>query len=146
MAVTTVQIKSATVKIAGTDHAAQFRNVTLTTETNDPGTGDRTLDGSVIPSAATYTDKVTGTVVQDWPAPGGGLIGYADTHRGEWVAIEVKSIDPAGTTFTGKVRLDPLDRTLDPNETATADVDWSLTDYVPTYPAPAAPLADDDGA
>jgi hypothetical protein len=137
VSVITAKVAAATFTIDGTDYAAQILNLTLTVE-DTAGTEDRkTLDGSAIPSASSYTDRLTGQVVQDWPAPLGGLIGHSRiaANRGKVVPFVVTSVNPAGYSATGTVQMAPLDLTLDGNDTAESGIDWKILTIAETYPA-----------
>lgn len=143
MAVTVIQNAQATVKIDGKDYSAQVKNLTLTVDTSSDGGGESTLSGDKIPESTTFQDKMTGTVVQDWPAPSGGLIGATriPANRGKVVPFEITAVQPAGYSATGTLTLTPLDLTIDPNGRAESDVEWSIVTIAETYPT-AAPLDD----
>lgn len=146
--VVTAKVAEATVTIDGTEHGCQIIDLVLTAN-DTSGTEDRkTLCGASIPSAATFEDRLTGTVVQDWPAPGGGLIGHTRTpdNRGKVVPFTIATVTPPGYTATGTVQLAPLDLSLNPNETAEAGLDWKIVSLTETYPAPAAATHDDPDA
>jgi hypothetical protein len=137
MTVVTAKVAAATFTIDGKDYAAQILNLTLTVE-DTAGTEDRkTLDGSAIPSASSFTDRLTGQVVQDWPAPLGGLIGHSriTANRGKVVPFVLTSTNPAGYSATGTVQMSPLDLTLDGNDTAESAIDWKIITIAETYPA-----------
>lgn len=148
MAITTVSLKSATFKIDPTtpaptgtptysgDYSAQLIDVKLTVDSSGGKSNRKTLSGDVIPESLTFTDQLQGTVLQDWPAVGGGLIGLSrdPAHRGGTFAFQVTSVDPAGYTATGVVQMTPLDLDLNPNDTAEAKLDWKITTLAETYP------------
>lgn len=141
MTVVTAKVAAATFTVDGKDYAAQILNLTLTVEDNSGDENRKTLDGSAIPSASSYTDRLTGTLVQDWPAPEGGLIGHSriTANRGKVVPFVLTSVTPAGYSATGTVQIQPLDLTLDGNETAESAIDWKIITLAETYPAAAAP-------
>jgi hypothetical protein len=144
VAVTFIQDARATFTLDGTEYGCQLKNVTLSVEVDGGGSTERVLCGDAIPDPLTFTDRLAGTIVQDWPAPGGGLIGHTRqaANRGKVVSFTLTSTSPAGYTATGKVQLTPLPVTIDPNAPAEADFDWKMTELTETYPAPAALSSD----
>lgn len=145
MALTTITNARATFTVDGDSYEAQLKNVTVTTDSSGGGTGDKTLSGETIPDPLTFVDRLTGTYVQDWTAPAGGLVGFSREHRGEVVDVELESV-PAAYKLVGTIQLTPLDVTLDPNAPAESSIDWQLITADETWPAAApAPLeADED--
>lgn len=141
MALTVVQNARATFVLDGSTFTAQLKNVTMTTDANGGGQGEKTLSGETIPDPLTFVDRITGTVVQDWPAAGGGLIGFSrkTANRGKVVPFTLTAVEPAGYAATGTVQVTPLDLTIDPNGSAESAVDWQLITLDETYPAAAAP-------
>jgi hypothetical protein len=137
VSIVTARLKSATFVLDSTDHSAQIVDVTLTAEGSGGGSDRRTLSGELVPETETYADTLNGTVIQDWPAPGGGLIGHtrAVANRGKVVPFTLTSVDPAGYVATGTVKMSPLDLGLNPNETAEAALSWKIVTLDETYPA-----------
>lgn len=139
MSVVTAKVAHATFVLDGTDYSCQIVDMTLTAESSGGGSDRRTLCGDLVPETETYTDSLTGTVIQDWPAPGGGLIGHSrvPANRGKVVPFTLTSVDPVGYSATGTIQMTPLDLSLNPNETAESAVSWKITTLTETFPAPA---------
>jgi hypothetical protein len=138
VAVTIVQNVTATFELDGTDYSCQFLSLTLTTETSGEGDPEYVLCGEQLPGTLRFTDRITGTMIQDWPAPGGGLIGHTrqSANRGKVVPFTLTGTTGGKTvTATGKVQLTPLPLGFDPNGRAEADVSWRVTELAETYPA-----------
>lgn len=137
MSVVTARMAHATFTVDGKEYGCQIVDLTLGADKSGGDASRRTLCGDLIPEQATYADRLTGTVVQDWPAPGGGLIGFtrATANRGRVVPFTLTVTDPADTySATGTVQIDPLDVSINPNETAESDVDWTVVSLVETFP------------
>lgn len=141
MAVTVIQNARATFQLDGKDYGCQLKNVTLTVDVAGGGSGEKVLCGDSLPDPLTFSDKMTGTVVQDWPAPEGGLIGHTrlPANRGKVVPFTLTATAPAGYSATGKVQLTPLDLTIDPNGSAESAFTWTITELAETYPPAVAP-------
>lgn len=144
MALTYIKDARATFTLDGTEHGCQLKNITLSVDTEGGGATERVLCGDAIPETLTFTDRMSGTIVQDWPAPGGGLIGHtrAEANRGKVVPFVLTATSPAGYSATGTVQITPLPVTVDPNGSAEADFDWKVVSLTETYPS-AAPASSD---
>jgi hypothetical protein len=136
VAVTVIQDARATFQLDGKEYACQLKNVTLTVEVGGGGDAERVLCGDALPDPLTFADRMTGTVIQDWPAPGGGLIGHTrlPANRGKVVDFTLTATSPSGYVATGKIQITPLDLTIDPNGRAESDVSWKITELTETYP------------
>lgn len=92
------------------------------------------LCGSRVASAADYTASISGTVLLDLADPD-SIFYYSQAHKGEQAYLEYVPNTDVGMEISGFVTMDPLGISGDMGANATADFEWSFTEY-PTITPP----------
>lgn len=148
MAIVESRLKDGTLKVGTApdefDISCQLTNVRYTASYSDDGDAVETLCGDKI-AAGEKNDGGTlaGTFIQDWTAPTDmSAILYLMEHDLQEVDYTYTP-NPAGATFTGKLRLKLPGEFLggDINTRLTSDFEWVITSWPPTITPPVATAA-----
>lgn len=130
------RLKSGTLTIDGHAFASQATNVRLVPKTDSGGDPLEVLSGDTTTADDETTWSLVVRAVQDFDDPA-GFVNFSLTNAGDEVPYSWKPNSGADTpTFTGTVKVRPLEVGGDVNKRLTTDAEWPCTAApTVTYPA-----------
>lgn len=135
MPITESRLKSGVLTIDAQAFATQATNVRLVPRTDDQGDTLEVLSGDTITPDDTTTWSLVITAVQDFDDPA-GFVNFAMTNAGDVVPYTWSPSGAAGVSYTGNVRVRPVEIGGDVNARLTTDAEWPCQEApTPAYPA-----------
>lgn len=130
------RLKSGTLTIDGHAFASQATNVRLVPKTDSGGDPLEVLSGDTTTADDETTWSLVVRAVQDFDDPA-GFVNFSLTNAGDEVPYSWKPNNGVDTpTFTGTVKVRPLEVGGDVNKRLTTDAEWPCTAApTVTYPA-----------
>ena len=135
MPITESRLKTGTLTIDGQAFATQATNVRLVPSTDEEGDQLEVLSGDTILPTEVTTWALVMTAVQDFDDPA-GLVALSWGSAGDVVPFTWRP-NAAGVTYTGSVKVRPLEVGGDVNARLTTDAEWPCQGApTPSYPTP----------
>lgn len=128
------RLRSGVLTLDGRAFATQATNVRLIPSTSDSGDTLEALSGDLILPDDTTSWQLSITAVQDFD-DSAGFVAWSLANAGDTVAYEWRP-NSTGVTYTGQVRVRPVEIGGDVNSRLTTDAEWPCQNApTPTYPA-----------
>lgn len=135
MPITESRLRNGTLTIDAVPFQTQATNVTLSPDTDEVGDSLEVLSGDTITPDDETTWSLNIEAVQDFD-DAAGFVAFALANAGELVPYEWAPSGSTGVSYSGNVRVRPIEIGGDVNSRLTSEAEWPCDGPpTPTYPA-----------